>query len=409
MRAVQNRSRRFLTAAAFVLLTGCSQGIPNPEHLPEFLFFYGAAFADLCGPLASPLSVIQPASRTRLQFYMQYQALRGSYGSASTRLLGTAFNGAAKWEGGAMAPNGKIYGARYGSLPFLEIDPETSTAVLVGPAGNTGSGMVLLPSGSLLEIPHTGTAINPVVFNPNTGTTATLSGTNLGIACAGGVLAPNGKVYCTDQSGTGGVLEINPDTGATAVFGTAQIATSYGGGMVLGLNGKVYAIPFTGIAQVAEIDPVTQSIVLFGPALTNLNYFGAVLSPSGKIYAIPFNGTTIQEIDPDARTVTPVGSFPGAGNYLTGILAPNGRIYLIPRNSSTALEFDPVTRTTTAFGTGWGAGFTAFDGGILGMNGKIYGFPLTGSGNLQQVIEIDPKSGGSYCPVVASSAYFNKF
>lgn len=407
-------SLRAVAGLAFsLLLSGqCSSQLPgqNNDALAALLFLYTNTFQDLCGPDVTDFAVIQPAMASRLQAYMQQQAALGSSGTGSTRLFGTAFNGNPKWEGGAMAPNGKIYGARVGAIQFLEIDPSTLATNLVGPTASTGSGMVLLPSGNLLEIPHANTAINPVILNPNSGTVTTLSATNSSVMCAGGVLAPNGKVYCTAQAtGASGALEIDPVTGVVTVFGAAQLGTNYGGAAVLGLNGKVYASPFSGAAQVAEIDPATRTITQFGPTLAVNNYVTGALAPNGKIYLVGFNATTLVEIDPTTRSVTTYGNTGGASNYLGAVLAPNGHIYLIPRNAGTVLDFDPVTKTQTTFGSGWGTGAVAFDGGILGYNGKIYAFPLVGSGNIQQPLEIDPKSNGSYCPQVARSAYFNKF
>jgi len=403
----------FLLGALFFTTNGCARHLSHGiEDWPFLIAYYDISYQDLCAPWVTEFSVIQPGMADRMQSYLQYQASLGSASSVgSTRLFGTVYSGNAKWEGGALAPNGKIYGARFGAgptMPFLEIDPNTLTTALVGPASNTGSGMVLLPSGLLLEIPHTG-VMNPVVLNPNTGATTTLSGSNGGVACSGGVLAPNGKVYCTAQSGTSGALEIDPVSGSVTIFGAAQLGLNYGGSAVLGLNGKIYAVPYAGTTQIAEIDPTTRGITLFGPSLTANNYYGGILAPSGKIYLPGFTTSTILEVDPIAHTVTSFGNTGGSSNYLGAAVAPNGHIYLTPRSSAVVLEFDPVTHTQTTFGSGWGAAVTAFDGGILAPNGKIYAFPLTGSGNNQQPLEIDPKANGNYCPAVARSAYFNKF
>jgi hypothetical protein len=123
--------------AHFFSASGCarhlSQGI---EDWPFLIAYYDISYQDLCAPWVTEFSVIQPGMADRVQSYLQYQASLGSASSVgSTRLLGTVYSGNAKWEGGALAPNGKIYGARFGAgptMPFLEIDPNTLTTALVG-------------------------------------------------------------------------------------------------------------------------------------------------------------------------------------------------------------------------------------------------------------------------------------
>ena len=118
-------------------------------------------------------------------------------------LLGTA-----KWFGGVLAPNGKIYGIPRNSTQVLEIDPETQTTTLFG----------------------------------------SLSGTSKWI---GGVLAPNGKIYGIPHNSTQ-VLEIDPETQETTLFGSLPGSTKWIGG-VLAPNGKIYGIPFasTQVLQIA--------------------------------------------------------------------------------------------------------------------------------------------------------------
>ncbi|HMW60484.1 MAG TPA: hypothetical protein PKA91_12620 [Leptospiraceae bacterium] len=141
----------FLLGALFFTTNGCarhlSQGI---EDWPFLIAYYDISYQDLCAPWVTEFSVIQPGMADRVQSYLQYQASLGSASSVgSTRLFGTVYSGNAKWEGGALAPNGKIYGARFGAgptMPFLEIDPNTLTTALVGPASNTALAWCFSPA-----------------------------------------------------------------------------------------------------------------------------------------------------------------------------------------------------------------------------------------------------------------------
>ena len=61
------------------------------------------------------------------------------------------------------------------------------------------------------------------------------------------------------------------------------------------------------------------------------------------------------------------------------------------------------TADTTTI-TGLAAGVAKWIGGVLAPNGKIYGIPFVST----TVLITDPKSNGSYCVPVLTSAYFNK-
>jgi hypothetical protein len=117
--------------------------------------------------------------------------------TVSSTLVGATLSGSAKWSGGVLAPNGKIYGIPRNATQVLEFDPATNTSTLVG-ATLTGTnkwiGGVLAPNGKIYGIPFSATQV--LEFDPVAGTStlvgATLSG---GGKWSGGVLAPNGKIY----------------------------------------------------------------------------------------------------------------------------------------------------------------------------------------------------------------------
>ena len=65
----------------------------------------------------------------------------------------------------------------------------------------------------------------------------------------GGVLAPNGKIYCTPFNATS-VLVIDPETNTTSTFGSISGTSKYPGG-VLAPNGKIYCVPFNATSVLA--------------------------------------------------------------------------------------------------------------------------------------------------------------
>ena len=79
-------------------------------------------------------------------------------------------------------------------------------------------------------------------------------------------------------------------------------------------------------------------------------------------------------IDTMTDIVTKLGNFPGKGKWRGGILALNGAIYGIPFDSAQVLRIDPKTDNLKTFGN------TSFDrqkwiGGAVARSGIIYGIP----------------------------------
>jgi len=126
----------------------------------------------------------------------------------------------------------------------------------------------------------------------------------------------------------------------TLLFGSISGSRNFFGG-VLAPNGKIYCIPFSA-TQILEIDPSNNTTTTFGSFSANDKFRGGVLAPNGKIYAIPFDATQILEIDPVNQTTSLFGSFSAYNKYIGGVLAPNGKIYAIPFGATQILEISEV-------------------------------------------------------------------
>jgi len=264
---------------------------------------------------------------------------------------------------------------------FETIVPTQTTTTLFGNLSGTGKwyGGVLAPNGKIYCTPHSSAQV--LEIDPSTQTTTLFGSLSGSGKWAGGVLAPNGKIYGIPHGSTQ-VLEIDPVTQTTTLFGNLSGSSKWIGG-VLAPNGKIYCTPFVS-TQVLEIDPVTQTTTLFGNLSGSSKWFGGVLAPNGKIYCTPHSSAQVLEIDPSTQTTTLFGSLSGSGKWAGGVLAPNGKIYGIPHGSTQVLEIDPSTQTTTLFGSLSGVG--KWIGGVLAPNGKIYCTPRDST----QVLEIDP-------------------
>ena len=67
-----------------------------------------------------------------------------------------SLSGGAKWFGGVLAPNGKIYGIPRNSTQVIEINPDTQTATLFGSLSGSDKwiGGVLASNGKIYGIPY---------------------------------------------------------------------------------------------------------------------------------------------------------------------------------------------------------------------------------------------------------------
>lgn len=260
--------------------------------------------------------------------------------------------------------------------------------------GNTGSGgyrwvgAVTLPSGKILAIPRDSTQI--LEIDPDA-QTLTYYGSFPGtVKWSGGVLAPNGFIYCAPFSGgatpTNQVLKIDPIAKTASLIGSTYTGGGKWSDIILASNGKMYCTPFEA-TSVLVIDPQNDTTTTIGSIAASpiSKYFGGTLAPNGNIYIAPRNPTGVLKINTSNDTISQFGSLgTGTGKWTGTILAPNGKLYGIPGNSTQVLEIDPTNDTTSLFGSI--SGTDKYYGGVLGPNGKIY----CATQNAGRVLEIDP-------------------
>ena len=80
---------------------------------------------------------------------------------AQTTTTFGSLSGTAKWVGGVLAPNGKIYGIPHNSTTVLEIDSVAQTTTTFGSLSGTfkWAGGVLAPNGKIYGIPIDSTTV----------------------------------------------------------------------------------------------------------------------------------------------------------------------------------------------------------------------------------------------------------
>jgi streptogramin lyase len=196
---------------------------------------------------------------------------------------------------------------------------------------------------------------------------------------AGGVLAPNGNIYCIPHNADY-VAIINPvkktvdTTSIRNVIGGTTGAKWYGG--VVTSNGNIYCIPYnsSNILIINTLDNTTSYIT----GITVANYptivantdkwIGGALAPNGKIYCAPYFAQSVLIIDTTNNTINltdisglvNIPSNPGyyynrliprtsnVESFGGAVLHPNGKIYFIPTAARGLLQIDPNINTPDA-------------------------------------------------------------
>jgi hypothetical protein len=155
---------------------------------------------------------------------------------------------------------------------------------------------------------------------------------------SGGVLAPNGKIYCMPDRARR-ILVIDPVAESMQYLdedlgeGTAK---AFGG--VLAPNGKIYS-GLAGVNRIMVIDPSSESVTYINDLPAN-KYVGGVLGPDGRIYCIPNRPGPVLVIDPESHDVSYLTGSVGNGEYWGAVLTPHGSIIGVPWNATSILMID---------------------------------------------------------------------
>lgn len=247
-------------------------------------------------------------------------------------------------------------------------------------AGEKWFGGVLAPNGKIYCVPFNSTSV--LVLNPTDNTFYNIGSLSGSSKWAGGILAPNGKIYCAPASSTS-VLIIDPSNDTldtTSITGLSGSLKWRGG--VLAPNGKIYCIPY-GATNVLIIDPLNNSVdttSISGLSGGINKWNGGVLAPNGKIYCVPYSDDNILIIDPNNNTYNQVFVLNSLLKYSGGALGPDGKIYCAPSNRPNVLIIDPNNNTYDDIKIqGLTGTSTKWNGAVLSQDGKIYILPYDAS------------------------------
>lgn len=233
----------------------------------------------------------------------------------------------------------------------------------------------------------------------------------------GGVLHPNGKIYCFPENASV-ILIIDPDSNTTTTTGAGSFGTvgNKYQGSILAPNGKIYGIPCGGSTTPRPqtifqlLDPSNNTITAYASiaSLPQANAFqGGVCAPNGKLYLTPSTSSIFYFIDPSNNTVSAFATYVANAaisgqNYSFGCVGPNGKIYISPTGATVGRIIDPDTNTITTFGI-TGQSLPSLGAGIVAPNGKIYFVPNHSIGYILDPFNNNTISTYSCAPVITGA------
>ena len=173
--------------------------------------------------------------------------------------------------------------------------------------------------------------------------------------------------------------------------GTAAVDIAYEGAVFA--NNKVYFVPYRQGPQAKwhYVDTITNNVFAYnnssGTTPNDYAYNGGCLTPDGKIYLAPSNqangGTKWHYINTNNNTVIAytAGTNSSSAAYIGAVYAPNNRVYFIPsgqaNNANGWHYINTITGAATLYpqNSGRAAVISAYAGGVLTPNGRIYMAP----------------------------------
>jgi len=281
--------------------------------------------------------------------------------------------------GSITAPNGSMYFLPYGNLNnALDVsDSDASSILVINPYITSGSSMSITMLGNDVNplCPNTMSVqfLMPVLGNeggigwrglasryiPNI-TNPELSKTTLY-----GVPWNSKNVLKIDwKTNTANVTDLSNITVANyPAIGVTDISKWYGG--VLAPNGNIYCTP-NNAQCVMKIIPSLNGPDTLNFDISNINtttypfltgnnnkWRGGCLAPDGKIYCCPYNSNCVLIINPSNDTInlTDISGF--SGSYTGAVLAPNGKIYCAPTSGTNVLVIIPSNLPSLSSGRRW--------------------------------------------------------
>lgn len=290
--------------------------------------------------------------------------------------------GTNKWQGVALAHNGKIYCAPLSENKVLVIDPTNDSFYYIDVTSGGYRGACLSPNGKIYCIPHLAGVSNILVINP---TNDTFYRINASIAShgsgsyIGGCIAPNGAIYCFPAQAPQ-ILKIDTLTDTVTTIGSnlGTAAFKYGSGAMT-VDGKIVMNP-TFAEFPLLVDPSDDSVTTFvqGDGAANKAY-SCVLAKDGLMYSMGWQAAKLRLLNPGTGEYTTILSGLPDESFIWGVLGMNGLIYGCPGSTSRVIEVNPYVPSWRYVGADIAGSIPKYGGCVMARNGNIYGVPRGGS------------------------------
>ena len=304
--------------------------------------------------------------------YLQKLSATNTGATASSTLGTITGTSVGFYTSSFLAPNGLIYLADNQNNPMGVITPtanggtySSTTVTGVGPAtqyGDNYKGGGLASNGIIYLVNYTAPGIGTINTNTNVFTTNPFNVSAGVFAVSGGVLGPDGNIYCAPYVNQSQLFYFTP--GANTINSFAISATSRYSKPFLAPNGKIYCLGQTKIVGV--IDPIGRTFTEVGSA-ANQQYGFMVLGGNGVVYAFPQNASGIGTLNLTTNAIT-ANVIAGGAGYYGGILGPDGNIYLYQSGAGNIGVLNTKTNTLSVL-TSTSIGYIS---AVLAPNGNIY-------------------------------------
>lgn len=299
-------------------------------------------------------------------------------GEAYQTTFGLDLSGGAKWRGGVLGRDGRVYCVPYTATTVLVIDPVTLTATLE----TFGLATSALSAASKWD---------------------------------GGVLAMDGRIFCAPYNSLT-MLVIDTLNFSAQVYTATQLglvstafnnSAKYSGMVAIGT--RVYGIPFAATnVLLVDVLATTATIPTYGLTLSDASKWARAIVYGNFIYAVPFNSTDILVIDNAAQTAvrTAMGATLTGNSKWRAIVRVGRKLYGIPGDAADFLVIDPLDTTGSAQGTATRTAMNVYDvrtptttgtmvatikwSGAVVYKEIIYGSPCGSSQAGQDILLLDP-------------------
>ncbi|NBW57179.1 hypothetical protein EBR43_05225 [bacterium] len=134
-------------------------------------------------------------------------------------------------------------------------------------------------------------------------------------------------------------------------------------------------------------EQINQFLHMRVPGWTNAGIYTNFSAVSAHLQGLALSNRNIS-ISAATFSVFGSGVFPGTSAYTGGTIAPNGKIYFAPYTATTGIVLNPADNSVGTFGPVQGLASGKNQGGILAPNGKIYIIP----DNATAVTILDPSN-----------------